>query len=247
MEKIVLYEHLEIDPEQHNVANLSRATRRYLAVGIRNLIVYPTVGGIVSGLAWWAHLFLNRFMENPSIPGIIPGMMEFGISLTWGLLLIVTIVVFPYCVYSGLRSFVVSFLKPDLSSPESSLKCFLNSIKSDLYERAYNLLTESAQKTGRIKLPRKGALSEKMPEVVIEDLPSFKRFWENVETFCWKAKIRKIHQKDFDENITLLKIPLIADNPSKKHDKLSFEAEFVLVRRQGLWFLANSFWWPLYI
>jgi len=241
VEKIILYGHLEIDPQKHNVIDPTRATRKYLAVGIRNLIFYPTIGGIVSGLAWWAHLFVDRFMENPSIPSII----EFGISLAWGLLLIVAIVVFPYCVYSGLRSFLVSFLKPNLSSPESSLKCFLNSIKSDLYERAYNLLTDGAQKAGRIELPRKGVLSEKMPEIVIEDLSSFERYWKNMAAFSWKAKTRKICEKALDQNTTLLKIPLIVDNPSKRYNKLSFEAEFLLIKRQGLWFLANGFWWPL--
>ncbi|GAH59336.1 unnamed protein product, partial [marine sediment metagenome] len=35
MEKIVLYEHLGIDPQKHNVADPGRATRKYLAVGIR--------------------------------------------------------------------------------------------------------------------------------------------------------------------------------------------------------------------
>lgn len=175
-------------------------------------------------------------MENPSIPGII----EFGISLAWGLLLIVAIVVFPYCVYSGLRSFLVSFLKPNLSSSESSLKCFLNSIKSDLYERAYNLLTDGAQKAGRIELPRKGVLSEKMPKIVIEDLSFFERFWKNMAAFSWKTKKRKICEKALDQNTTLLKIPLIVDNPSKRHNKLSFEAEFLLIKRQGLWFF-----WPM--
>ncbi len=248
MEKIVLYEHLEMDPQKHNVADPGRATRKYLAVGIRNLIVYPTIGGIVSGLAWWAHFFVDRFMENSSISGvIIPDIIEFVTSLAWGLLLIVAIVVFPYCLYLGLRSFLVSSLKPDLSSPESSLKCFLNSIKSDLYERAYNLLTDHAQKVGSVKLPRKGIFSKKMPKIIIENLSSFKRFWTDMETFSWKAKARRIRQKAVDSHYTLLTIPVIVDNPSKKRHKLSFEAEFVLVKRQELWFLANGFLWPLYV
>ena len=248
MEKIVLYEHLEMDPQKHNVADPGRATRKYLAVGIRNLIVYPTIGGIVSGLAWWAHLFVDRFMENSSISSvIIPDIIEFVTSLAWGLLLIVAIVVFPYCLYLGLRSFLVSSLKPDLSSPQSSLKCFLNSIKSDLYERAYNLLTDHAQKVGSVRLPRKGIFSKKMPEIIIENLSSFKRFWTDMETFSWKAKARRIRQKAVDSHYTLLTIPVIVDNPSKKRHKLSFEAEFVLVKRQELWFLANGFLWPLYV
>lgn len=248
MEKIVLYEHMGIDPQKHNVADPGQATGKYLAVGIRNLIVYPIIGGIVSGLAWWAHLLVDRFMENHSIPGIIiPDIIEFVTSLAWGLLLIVAVAVFPYCVYLGLRSFLVSFFNPNLSSPRSSLKSFLNSIKSDLYERAYNLLTDQAQKAGRVKLPRKGVLSEKMPEIVMEDLSSFKRFWTDMETFSWKAKTRKIRQKAVDSHTTLLIIPIIVDNPSKKPPKLSFEAEFVLVKRQEFWFLANGFLWPLYM
>lgn len=248
VEKIVLYKHLGIDPQKHNVADPGRATGKYLAVGIRNLIVYPTIGGIVSGLAWWAHLFVDRFMENSSISGvIIPDMVEFVTSLAWGLLLIVAIVVFPYCVYLGLRSFLVSFFNPNLSSPQSSLKCFLSSIKSDLYKRAYNLLTDNAQRAGRVKLPRKGVLSEKMPEIVIENLSSFKRFWTDMGTFSWKAKTRKIRQRVLDSHTTLLIIPVMVDNPSKKRHKLSFEAEFVLVKRQELWFLANGFLWPLYV
>lgn len=248
MEKIVLYEHLGIYPQKHNVADPGRATGKYLTVGIRNLIVYPTIGGIISGLAWWAHLFVDRFMESYSIPGIIiPDMIEFVTSLAWGLLLIVAIVFFPYYVYLGLRSFLISFLNPNLSSPQSSLKCFLNSIKNDLYERAYNILTDHAQKAGRVKLPRKGVLSEKMPEIVIENLSSFKRFWTDMGTFSWKAKTRKIREKALDTHTTLLTIPVIVDNPSKKRHKLSFEAEFVLVKRQELWFLANGFLWPLYI
>ena len=248
MRKIVLYEHLEVDSQKQNVADPGRATRKYLAVGIRNLIVYPTIGGIISGLAWWAHLFVDRFMESSSISGIIiPDIIEFVTSLAWGLLLIVAIVVFPYCVYSGMRSFLVSSLNPNLSSPQSSLKCFLNSIKSDLYERAYNLLTDHAQKAGRVELPRKGVLSQKMPEIVIENLSSFKRFWTDMGTFSWKAKTRKIHEKTLDSHTTLLTIPVIVDNPSKKRPKLSFQAEFVLVKRQELWFLANGFLWPLYM
>lgn len=187
-------------------------------------------------------------MESYSIPGIIiPDMIEFVTSLAWGLLLIVAIVFFPYYVYLGLRSFLISFLNPNLSSPQSSLKCFLNSIKNDLYERAYNILTDHAQKAGRVKLPRKGVLSEKMPEIVIENLSSFKRFWTDMGTFSWKAKTRKIREKALDTHTTLLTIPVIVDNPSKKRHKLSFEAEFVLVKRQELWFLANGFLWPLYI
>jgi len=112
------------------------------------------------------------------------------------------------------------------------LKCFLNSIKSDLYQRAYDLLTDGAQKAGRLELPRKGILSEKMPEIVIEDFSSFERFWKSMGIFCWKAKTRKIRHKALNENTTLLKISLIVDNPSKKDDKLSFEAEFLLVKRQ---------------
>ena len=248
MSKIVLYEHLEVDSQKQNVADPGRATRKYLAVGIRNLIVYPTIGGIISGLAWRAHLFVDRFMESSSISGvIIPDMIEFVTSIAWGLLLIVAIVVFPYGVYLGLRSFLVSSFNPNLSSPQSSLKCFLNSIRSDLCERAYNLLTDQAQKAGRVKLPRKGVLSEKMPEIVIEDLSSFKRFWTDMGTFSWKAKTRKIRAKALDSHTTLLTIPVVVDNPSKKGDKLSFEAEFVLVKRQELWFLANGSLWPLYM
>lgn len=248
MSKIVLYEHLEIDSRKHNVPDPGRATRKYLAMGIKNLIVYLAVGGIVSGLAWWAHLFVDRFMENSSISGIIiPDIVEFVTSLAWGLLLIVAIVVFPYCVYLGLRNFLVSSFNPNLSSPQSSLKCFLNSIKSDLCERAYSLLTDHAQKAGRVKLPRKGVLSEKMPEIAIEDLSSFRQFWTDMGTFSWKAKTRKIHEKTLDSHTTLLTIPVIVDNPSKKGPKLSFEAEFVLVKRQELWFLANGFLWPLYM
>jgi len=246
--KVVLYEHLGIDLQKHDVADPGRVTRKYLAVGIRNLIVYPTIGGIISGLAWWAHLLVDRFMESSSITGIIiPDIIEFVTSLAWGLLLIAAIVFFPYYVYLGLRSFLVSFLKPNLSSPESSLKCFLNSIRSDLYERAYNLLTDHAQKAGMVKLPRKGILSEKMPEIVIENLSSFKRFWTDMETFSWKAKTRKIREKVLDSHVTLLIIPVIVDNPLKKRQKLSFEAEFVLIKRQELWFLANGFLWPLYM
>ncbi len=248
MAKIVLYEHLALDSQKHNVANPERATRKYLAVGIRNLIVYPTIGGIVSGLAWWAHLFIDRFMESSSISGVIvPDLIEMVTSLAWGLLLIVAVVVFPYCVYSGMRSFLVSSLNPNLSSPQSSLKCFLNSIKSDLYERAYNLLTDHAQKAGSVKLPRKGVLSEKMPEITIESLSSFKQFWTDMETFSWKVKTRKIRKEALDSHATLLRIPVIVDNPSKKPPKLSFVAEFVLVKRQELWFLANGFLWPLYM
>ncbi len=248
MSKIVLYEQLEMDSHKHNVADTGQATRKYLAMGIKNLIVYLAVGGIVSGLAWWAHLFVDRFMENSSISGIIiPDIIEFFTSIAWGLLLIVAVVVFPYCVYLGLRSFLVSSFNPNLSSPQSSLKCFLNSIKSDLYERAYNLLTDRAQKAGRVKLPRKGVLSEKMPEIAIEDLSSFRQFWTDMGTFSWKAKTRKISEKTLDSHTTLLTIPVIVDNPSKKPQKLSFEAEFVLVKRQEFWFLANGFLWPLYM
>ena len=157
------------------------------------------------------------------------------------------VVVFPYCVYLGLRSFLVSSFNPNLSSPQSSLKCFLNSIRSGLYERAYSLLTDQAQKAGRLKLPRKGVLWEKVPEIVIENLSSFKQFWTDMETFSWKAKTRKIQAKALDSHTTLLTVPVMLDNPSKKPQKLSFEAEFVLVKRQELWFLANGFLWPLYM
>lgn len=126
----------------------------------------------MKGLAWWTHLFVDRFMENSSISGvIIPDMLEFVTSLAWGLLLIVAIAVFPYCVYLGLRSFLVSSLNPNLSSPKSSLKCFLNSIRSDLYERAYNLLTDQAQKAGRVKLPRKGFCRRKCRKLLSRTSP----------------------------------------------------------------------------
>ncbi len=58
--------------------------------------------------------------------------------------------------------------------------------------------------------------------------------------YTYESTETKYCEKALDQNTTLLKIPLIIDNPSKRYNKLSFEAEFLVIKRQGLWLVFGQ-------
>jgi hypothetical protein len=65
---------------------------------------------------------------------------------------------------------------PRRQTSEETVAAFLDAVKHRLWNRAYDCLTDSAQKVGAVELQKMDYLQKMMPDIRIDSLESFKHF-----------------------------------------------------------------------
>lgn len=117
----------------------------------------------------------------------------------------------------------------------------------DLFERAYDLLSDQGQKLEPIHLPVDEFISEAFSSPTFQSIEEFAMYWSSI-VLQWKPKLGRIIRKDMDKNTALLQLPLVIPmvdpETSKESGKAFFDARFLAVKLRESWFLANGFFWP---
>ncbi len=239
MAVITLYDVVGIDSDVQTVDNPEAAVARSLRTGLKHLILSPVIGGLVSAMAllvaYWTYT-----RDPDGTLGVVLSVVLFAALILGGLS-------FPYGLFCGVRSFVASVRVPDLTTPEAALKAFLASVRSSLPERAWAMLTDQAKQGPRVPMPTTHVVARKLPQPELVDLDAFTAFWSWLGCMHGKAQTRRVMRRDVDAKTVVLTCPFVVDHVAgEKKEKVTFNAEFLLVQRgQGLWFLANSFVWPV--
>jgi hypothetical protein len=238
-----LYGQYSIIPEDHTVSHPERADENYRQLAVKKAIGYFITGLILSGILLFIHFWLDKGVVEDRYEGL----MDWVTSLVWGTAGFMGLFMFPYMLYAGVRCVMVSYFKPDVSTPESTLKAFLNSTQSSLTIRAYNLLTDQAQTPGKVELTGGvETLASRVPDIDINDVETFETFWVGMDGLSWKYKTGSIEKRELNDDASvLLTVPVKAGARRSGGKKLWFSVEFVAVRRKSRWFLANGFVWPV--
>jgi len=228
-----------ISLDEHSVADPRCALRTYVKSGFGRFIIYPILGLIGSIVSYTLFLVVRKV----DVGG---GFMQIPFSIIQLCLFLGAVLALPYSFYFGGRRFFWSCIRPDLSTPEKAVKCFLFSIKVGLKERSYNLCTDQAQNLVKVDLARLGRIgSKKMPEVAISDLSSFQNWWawNNVQ-ISWPPALKKMIRYDISSEECIIEIPVAVKYIASGSEYISFRAVFPLIRRDKLWFVAKPFIWP---
>jgi len=231
-----------ISPSDHSVSDPRRASRTYVLSGLGHFMIYPIVGLIVSILAYFLYAFLRGIDINPQIPRLI----KIGTSMLTFCSFCVAILALPYSFFAGGRRLYWCCIRPDLSTPEKAIKCFLRSLKLRLKKRSYNLLTDQAQNLGKLDLTESGhILSKKIGEVVISDFSSFEKWWAWTKVeLSWPPAWKKMVRYDISSDACILEFPVLVRYLAASAEHISFRAVFPVVRRDKMWFVAKPFIWP---
>lgn len=236
MEKVTVYQFqnrsFDVIPEEHNISDSSRVTKSALPVALRNLGI--ALIGVIVGcvILYFIAEGIDRAMDDSGVKKVIGG----GIAgCTIGLVFLL-----------GLKVMAVfsSLFKPNLKTPEAAVRTFLSSLKKGLHERAYNLLTDTAQRLGKQDMPNDDMMQKKMPDLYFEDLDTFKTFWNSIQ-FPWKlSEFQQPKAQKINVSAALVEMPIDLDRIVSRDDERPFTAKFVTVKRGDSWFIANSFFWP---
>jgi hypothetical protein len=236
-----------INPDMHKVANPQRALDTYLsegvAVGAKHLALATAAA---AGLAGFGLLFYSKVLFPESGNPLYPIYNTLGVVVGF----VGVPIVFVNLVQSAIKAYGVSRTLPDRRTAVGTLEAFYSAVELGLWRRAYNCLTDPAQDTAELRLPREHPLQQKMPEIVrIDSLASFKGFWSNLPFSC-KPLWDEMESDPIDEHSVIVNLHLRAtwsiangDKQEQKSEDLGFP--FLLVRRGGYWFLCNGFFWPL--
>jgi hypothetical protein len=143
-----------------------------------------------------------------------------------------------------IKAVLSSLFKPNLKTPEKAVESYISALKKGLHERAYNLLTDKAQKLSKLVFPKEDKMQQKMPDLYYEDLNSFKSFWNSIQ-FPWKQhEYSRPKAEIINESTALVKTKIVTDRIVDDMDEYDFTAKFVTVKRENKWFLANGYFWP---
>jgi hypothetical protein len=135
-------------------------------------------------------------------------------------------------------------LRPNLKSPQSAVNSFLNALKNRHYGQAFNLLTDQARSVNNLDLPRDTPMQKGMPALAYGDLNSFQRFWSSIR-FPWKpSEHSRMKIQGLGEDTALVEAEIAIDRTVPQPNEYGFTAKFWVVKRSGMWFIANGFFWP---
>ena len=236
---ITLYDPYEVVPDVQSVAEPERARRTYVKAAAKTAGGYVLTGLAILAVTLSLHLWLD--------PGVMDdrwdGIQGFAALMLWGLAGVFSLTIFPYMLYCAVRCLLVACVAPDTTTPKATVKAFLNSTRSSLNERAYNLLTDQARSPGKVELGGGlAALARRMPAIEIHDLESFERFWVAMDVLSWTYRTGRIRCEEHDSESVVITVP--AKAKGRRDGKIRFEVRFAAVRRASHWYLANGFVWP---
>lgn len=246
---IKLAENYVISPRDHSVDDPTRALKKYPRKGLSNVIISLVIGLVLSVV-----IYFLGFLIEPVAKSIPSFLWEFYIvraffSVLANYVPLLVVLCPPICLFFGINSLYKSCIRPTLSTPKKAIECFLRSTDVDLYERAYNLLTDQAQKLGKLDLNESDhVFAKKIPkEVTISDLSSFEDWWTGVR-LCWPPKWKKLVRHDISPDVCVLEFPVRLSYPKACGELLgepiSFNAVFPMIQRERMWFVVKPFIWP---
>jgi hypothetical protein len=148
----------------------------------------------------------------------------------------------------GVRLFISGMLAPKRKSPQDTVQTFLGSLADQLFERAYNCLTDTAQHAGAIRFPKNDDLQKTMPDIQFQTLEGFKAFWLRIK-FTWVPQWKEMKITNLGSQAAKIVIPVKASRlvKSGRKDETVHEVfywQFFALEKDGYWFLANGFIWP---
>jgi hypothetical protein len=236
MEIITLYKFqdksFDIVPDEHVVSDMSRLTKTALPESLKNFGIVFAVSIVTTLFIVAASQVMERTISEPGLKKIIGTVMA---ACVIGLL-----------IYCGVKIKIVigSLFKPNLKTPESAVRSFLSSLQKGLYKQAYNLLSDTAQKLGKLEMPKNNIMQKKMPDLNFDDLHTFASFWQRIE-FPWKqSDLERPKAQTINDSVAIVELRIDMDRTSIRWEEFPLSAKFVTVKRGGLWIIANGFFWP---
>lgn len=229
-----------IEPEKHVVVNPKRAVKKFAGEA-----VLKGLGGIINmlGISIIGVFFLGIAGDSETLGTI--GMIVFWVG------------VFVFMINMGHAKKSWEMTKgglatPDRGSPESTVKVFFSCLYdyggSKLWKRAYNCLTDTAQSTAGLTMPRSDYLKKKMVDPKITSVDEFSSWWEQTASafgFEFRVDVNSITTLKSSEDIAVLRIPIIL-TWREKDDILEENVQWTipLVKRESYWFLTAGYFWP---
>jgi hypothetical protein len=221
-----------INPKEHLVTDTSRAMVRAAPEALKRLCITFVVALVGVVVLYGIGNAVAKFLGETSTTKIIFG----GITgLIIGLI---------YYLFLKVKSMFESLLKPNLKSPESAVKSFLNALKNGFYGQAFNLLTDQAQSQANLDLPRDNPMQKRMPALNYSDLNTFTKFWTSIG-FPWKpSEHSRMKKQELSDDAALVEAEIVIDRTVSQPNEWGFTAKFMVVKRGDMWFVANGFFWP---
>lgn len=250
----------EPDWRNHKVENPNRAVAKFTGETLSHAL----------GFLVWPSLYAGFLVVITTVNIDIASFIfrEFGLRVTrlmvFGTFVVVSapaLVLLLRCIIAFARVLNVAPPEGRRRTPQGTFRVFLEAAKLGLYRRAYNCLTDNAQKPGEVKLPKDDYLQEMMPDVSIDSFKSFGRFWEGIG-FSFRPEWSHLKFKSLGADAVRLTVPLHARWSSKSLEvnkefphclfaarksqerNEKFLWSFVAVRRGAFWFLTSAFFWP---
>ncbi|MEW6659147.1 MAG: hypothetical protein AB1424_10845 [Thermodesulfobacteriota bacterium] len=268
MEEVTLYDlpgcHFSTDPKNHQVNDISRARKRYINEIIPKLAI--SFGLLLLIIIFFVNLYYSvRFSHEPKwignylniiifivvllsisygfhyfgkyhrggslyLPWHDPVFSSFIFKIIWGLF---ATHIYGIIIYLNGLLYLLIFPQ-SLKSPTKAVNSFLKSIKLGLFERSYNILTDNAQKLG---------INNPGGRYQFRDLKTFREFWLGTN-FFWGSGVDHRQWSSFSflhkflDDCTALVEAFINFNGGRG------VAKFLVVQREGIWFLVNGFFCP---
>lgn len=214
-------EHDVKDTALHLKSSLPEALKN-LAIGIVIVILSATILYLVGDKI--DSVMADSWIKKTIIAGIVGAI--FGL--------------FYFLVVHNFMAVLASLFKPNLKTPEKAVRSFFSSIKKGLHERAYNLLTDNARKLELIEFPVETEMQKEMPDLYFHNFETFENFWSKLG-FSWDLDMIRPECKKKDDSLAIVEVEVFPNNISA--GKHYFIAEFVLIKKDGYWFLCNGFLW----
>jgi len=238
--RMAFLDRYEIWPSRHSVADPGRVRKRYVSRGLLHLVFWP-VGGLACSCLLLA---LSRLLQGIEINPNISPFIKIGTSMLNIFCFFGGFAAFPFALCLGVWHFIVYSLRPNMSTPPKAIASFLRALSTGLFERAYDLLTDEARHMGRVDLPKMGIWEKKLPDLDITDLVSFGTWWRGLG-FNWKPDWSTLKEWRLADDLSVLQIAIVVRNPERNVERTQFDTVFPLVKREGAWFIAKPFFWPL--
>jgi hypothetical protein len=147
------------------------------------------------------------------------------------------------------RALLAGMAKPNLKVPEHTVEVFLTALRHRLYNRAYNCLTDTAQRGTYIEVKAENYLQPEDVETI--EISSQGDFAQLMEQMCTAISGYQIVPKSSrflgnDAAVVAVMLDLTwrigGDNMCVSE---SVPWEFALVKRGGYWLITNGFYWPV--